>query len=522
MGRWIAGLKDDDIPADVRDAARLQLLNLVAAVHSAAMTGEARSVAEALKASSGSGKSTALAQGSKHSAVDAALFNTSHSMAQDYDDIIWMGHTSHSAVFASLAMAEHQGRSARELVTAIVIANEIAGRLGGSSFLGPLNGQMWTFIHLVGAAASTSRLLGLNAEQTTHALAIALAQPPFALQPGFMSPTSKLLAAATPTSIGIRAAHFAQAGMTGALNLLEDQRGFWRRFAFVPLPQMLGGLGEFWALRTLTFKPYPGCHYFQTACEAIEAILQRKGRIDVERIRRVEIDTTKLGVEVTRFASDYAPAEGSVSPVNVNFDLRFTAAILFLEGKLTGREVEPHWLAERSAALRSLAERIQVRHDPALTLRVIASARAVSAGREALSSLGPGDLAKLIARYRAEYSSSLLSWDELAGWVRALVGPAANTPELSGHAIPLAFPSRVRVHFDDGTHEVEQVDLCAGSLASPTMPGVLESKFIREVGASLGQEAARSAWKAGLALESAPISSFVSQVSPAPSSAPGR
>src|SRR5205085_1593292 len=109
---------------------------------------------------------------------------------------------------------------------AVVVANEVAGRLGASCFLGPVNGQMVTHIHLVGAAAGVARLLGLDAEQTTHAMAISLAQPTFALQPGFMVPTSKLLAAATPTAIGVRAAYFARAGMTGAADILEDKRGF--------------------------------------------------------------------------------------------------------------------------------------------------------------------------------------------------------------------------------------------------------------------------------------------------------
>src|SRR5208283_5389667 len=113
-----------------------------------------------------------------------------------------------------------------------------------------LNGQMWSFIHLVGAAAASARLLRLDAERTTHALAIALAQPNFALQPGFLRPTSKLLAASTPTATGIRAAFFAQAGLSGAPEILEDERGFWRRFAFVPLPEMLSDLGDFWVLRT--------------------------------------------------------------------------------------------------------------------------------------------------------------------------------------------------------------------------------------------------------------------------------
>ncbi|HEU4731969.1 MAG TPA: MmgE/PrpD family protein [Kofleriaceae bacterium] len=83
------------------------------------------------------------------------------------------------------------------------------------------------FIHLVGAAAAAAHLLGLDAERATHALAIPLAQPPLALQPAFFEPTSRFLAAAVPTQIGVQAAYFARAGMTGAPRILEDRKGFW-------------------------------------------------------------------------------------------------------------------------------------------------------------------------------------------------------------------------------------------------------------------------------------------------------
>jgi 2-methylcitrate dehydratase PrpD len=132
---------------------------------------------------------------------------------------------------------------------------------------------MWTFIHLASAAAASARLLRLDAARTTHALAMALAQPEFALQPGSMRLTSKLLAAATPTAVGIRAAFYAQAGMMGAPAILEDARGFWRRLSYLPLPEMMGDLGEFWVLRTLAVETYPGCQYFQTALAALEGIL---------------------------------------------------------------------------------------------------------------------------------------------------------------------------------------------------------------------------------------------------------
>jgi 2-methylcitrate dehydratase PrpD len=508
LGRWVARTTHESLPEGTLLAARYQVLDMIAAVHASARSAEARGAAAAVPRFAGAGRATVLATGDRLGPADAALANAIFSMAQDFDDIVWMGHTCHSSVFAPLAVAEHEGRSARDLLTAVVIANEIGGRLGASSALGPLNGQMWTFIHLVGAAAGAARLLELDAEKVTHALAISLAQPPFALQPGFLSPTSKLLAAATPTAIGVQAAYFAQAGMTGAADILEDRRGFWRRFSYLPLPFMLDGLGELWVTQTLSVKTYPGCHYFQTACSAIEEIVRRTGRLSLDGVRAVTIDTTKLGVEVSRFGTSYADPRGPVTAVSASFDLATVAAILLHAGRFTGDELAPEWLAAETAGIRRWRDKIVVRHDPVLTARVLASARAVSTGRRGLSSLTPRALLDLARKYRAEYASTLLTPREAAGWLRAAVA-RRRPPPSAGDAVPLCFPGRVTVELASGRRETAELDLPVGSFAAPGMAAELERKVRREVGGSLGPSRAGAVWEAGLALPATPLARLV-------------
>ncbi len=353
LAQWIATLRFADLPEPTVRAATYQIMNMVAAAHGAARFDDVRAIAAAPAGFSGPGRATVLATGQKLAPAGAAMANAACSMAQDFDDIVWMGHTCHSAVFASLAMAEHEGATAEDLVTAVVAANEIAGRLAATCFFGPPNGQMMTFLHLAGGATAAARILKLDVAETAHALAIALAQPTFALQPGFMAPSSKLLAASTPTATGIQAAYFARAGMTGAAEILEDERGLWSRFAFIPLPFMLGDLGDLWVTQTLTMKGYPGCHYFQTASAAVDEILARSGPL-AARIARVRIHSTKLGMEASRFASGYAPKTGPVTTVGVNFDVALTVAVLLIAGRRTGDEMDPAWLAEHTPEIRAL------------------------------------------------------------------------------------------------------------------------------------------------------------------------
>src|SRR5262249_5606592 len=149
-----------------------------------------------------------------------------------------------------------------------------------------------------------------------------------------------------------------RAGMTGFAGILEDPRGFWRRFTFVPLPVMLGDLGDVWVTQTLTIKSFPGCHYFQTALTAIARILERR-EIALQRVRAVRIATTKLACEVSRFAGEYVGVgEGSagglgLSAVGVNFDLAYSAALLLHARRLSTAELTSEYLAANGAALRA-------------------------------------------------------------------------------------------------------------------------------------------------------------------------
>lgn len=516
MGRWLAQQRWDTIPEPAKRAARLQILNMIAAVHASASSKETLDLLTSMR--SGAGDATVIATGQRLAPADAAFVNAAFSMAQDFDDIIWIGHTCHSAVFAALAVAEAEGKTSRDLIAAVVVANEIAGRIGGSTFFGPLNGQMWTFIHLVGGAAATAYLLGLDAEQSAHALAIAMSQPPFALQPAFLTPTSKFLAASIPTQIGVQAGYYARAGMTGATSILEDRKGFWKWFAFCPLPGVLEDLGTWWAMQSLAIKTYPCCNYFQTACTAIESACGPRWPAAPEQIERLTVHTSKLGFEVTRFAREYAGADTPLlTPVGVGFDLGLCTAVLLHARRLTGDECEPEWLRRNADALRRWYTRIEIVHDPALTLRVLDTGWGIPAGREALQKLTSRDLLHLARSYRTHYGSSLLDPRDLIGWVRTALErirqPAHAKPQ--GDYMPIYFPNRIHLRYADGTTVEDHVELQTGSLAAPTMPAALEHKFMREVAPRIGAEQARAALDAGLRLDDEPLARFVARLTPA-------
>ena len=271
------------------------------------------------------------------------------SIAHDWDDYLFMGHTGHSAVWvAAPSPTTPTGRSRPRWR-----ATRWAGRLGAALFLGPHNGQFWSSIHCGSAAVAAGVALGLDAERLAHALAIALYQPPYGLWPGFMGPDSKLLTAAEPAVQGARAALLAAQGVTGALDVIEDRRGLLANFSFAPRPAMLGGLGEVWLTDTLAFKPRPGCAYLQAPVDLALGL-----EIDAADVAEIEVDAGYLTVGMESLG-----ARAGLTPIGVTFSAARSLAVALVAGRLTHEELEPEWLAAHGEDVEALAARVRLRHD---------------------------------------------------------------------------------------------------------------------------------------------------------------
>src|SRR3954449_9349728 len=342
-GEWAAQLRVADVPERPRERARLQ----TEATLAAARAGAAAAAPFAAVAPEGP--------------LGDVYRGATASMAHDWDDYLYMGHPGHSSVWVARALAPDAPDRA---LAAQVAGNEVAGRLGAALLLGPHNGQFWASIHCAGAAAAAGVALGLDGHGLAHALAIALYQPPYGVMPGFMGPPTKLLTAAEPAAMGVRAALLAAEGVTGALDVLEAPDGMLRHFSYVPRPRMLGALGRVWLTETLAFKPRPGCAYVQAA---VDAAL----RTDVAA---AEVDRVTVEAGLLTVAMEGAGARAPLNAVGVNFSVARSVAVALVAGQLTPAELRPGWLQEHAAEVEGLAARVHVRHDWGLSL---ATARGV-------------------------------------------------------------------------------------------------------------------------------------------------
>jgi 2-methylcitrate dehydratase PrpD len=365
---WVAGLEADAIPESVTERGRLQAMNTVAAGLAGSTSPAVQALREATSYWAAPGEVGVIGTDDEWEPAAAAYVNAASSMAHDWDDYIYMGHTGHSAVWAARAIADVTRASADDVLAAQVAANEIEGRLGAALFIGPHNGQFWSSIHCAGAAAAAARLRRLDPEQTAHAIAIALYQPPFGLWPGFMGPDTKLLTAAEPVAQGIRAAILAASGFTGPLDVIESRRGFLAHFSYSPRPEMLDGLGKRWLTETIAYKERPGCAYLQAAVEGVLR-LQRENGFEAADVARIDVRGGWLTTAMEKLAGG-EPLTG----VRVNFSVALSCAAALLAGRLTHEELAPDWLSEHDDELRDLATRVFLEHDWDLTAQTIRAA----------------------------------------------------------------------------------------------------------------------------------------------------
>ena len=525
IARWVSSLQYSDVPDRVLDIARHQVASVFGAICAGAGCAGGRAVMDTVAALGDSGACTTLPDGAGRTFQSALLQNCSLSMALDYDDYLFLGHTGHSAVLASMAAAQMRGVSTKRMLTAQVAANELEGRLGGTVALGPHNGQMWAHIHLLGAAAVGAIMLGLDEEATANALGIAMSEPVYALFPGFMGPQSKLLIAAVPAITGLTAALLAEKGMTGSRTILEDEQGFWSHFSFLPLPFIMTGLGRSWVTDTIAFKPYPGCAYIDTSMDAIFALRsqfeEERGRaLEPKEVRSIEVDASILTIAMDGMSSMYMDPS-RLSPTNINFSLSVSLAIAIIAGEFSGAQLTEEFLTERREDILELASRVTLRHDASMTVTFIKAFDEAVDVKKLLSQVGIMDVLKARRGLSGHLSSvatmgpreALRSWQSLSPSdksflkglfsLRSLLKPSSGydlgNARFEGSKLP--FGARVRLELKDGGVLETERSVPRGGPGDPGRLRVAIEKLQREAATVMSEKAAAKAVKTILSIE---------------------
>lgn len=266
LGRFVAELCAEDLPAEVAQKLRCNLL------HDLACAMGAHAAGHELWAAIAAGRppeATLLCHGRRVDIEHAAFANAAvmHTRAQDDTHFAAKTHVGSAVIPAVLALAERDGLSGRAVGTAIVAGCEVAAAVGerlagGCTARGfratPVFGTL-------GAAAACASLLGLDAEAAADAIAISSSFSGGLNQTWIDGTSEYRLELGMAARNGIAAAELAAAGFHGASHWYEGAAGFAR--AFAGQEDAASGdweLGSRWRLFEVTYKPYPVCAITQS------------------------------------------------------------------------------------------------------------------------------------------------------------------------------------------------------------------------------------------------------------------
>ena len=348
-------------PPAARAAAARAVLDTVGVTLAGAVEPAAR-IVQHVVAQDGSGPCRVLGTQLRAGAAHAALANGTAAHALDYDDMCFvsLAHPSAPLVAAALAVAEVAGAAGSALLDAYVVGFELEGRLGRA--MNPRHYQRgWhctATLGTLGAAAAASRLLGLDAASTDHALAIAASEAS-GLKANFGTMVKPLHAGLAARN-GVVAALLAQAGMTASRAAIDGPQGLLAAMdsEHPSLEPFAADLGTRWEIveTGITVKLYPSCAGTHPSLDALLELKRRDG-FGADQIEAIEIGVDSIVPTILLYDRPASGLEGK-------FSMPFCAAAAMVHGRVGIDTFDAALL--RDPAIAAMQDRVTMRVDPTL------------------------------------------------------------------------------------------------------------------------------------------------------------
>ena len=343
---FIHDLSWDDLPASVQNQARRCLLDTLGTAIGGREFQLSAIIHDFAALNYGGSDACLWLDGRPVSAPGAAL---AHGMTIDAFDIHdgykpVKGHVGAAiipALLASLSLARPAASSGRELLTALVVGYEIACRAGEALHATACDYHTSGAWNALGCAAVAARLMGLNHEQTRHAIGIAEYHGPRSQMMRCIDhPTMLKDGSGWGAMAGVSAALLAAAGFTGAPAITvegDDVGRFW------------ADLGETWLIEQQYFKPYPICYWAQVAVTGALS-LQGAHALPVSEIDQIRVYTFHEAARLT--------VRHPKTTEEAQYSLPFPVAAALVHGELGAAQITGAGL--RDPEVLALADRVKM------------------------------------------------------------------------------------------------------------------------------------------------------------------
>ena len=333
LARHVVDVSFDRLPPETINGTKMSFLDSTGTLIVGSTAPGCKEIADQVFEWGGKPESTVLMRGGKVPTHNAALVNSAMARAIDFDDAMHKGmHLSASLVPTAIAVAERRGGvSGKELLTAIALGADIAGRIDSATV--DYHGFDATVCcGVFGSTTVAAKLLGLDEAQIANAFGIALNRASGTFQSHVDGALSVRLNQGFAASAGVTSTLFAQRGITGVKNVLDGQWGYFHLFSrdereAEHLTQDLGV--EFYGNRTV-FKRWPSCGATLSATDAILDLVEEHSI----RPEQIETVTVRFGQFLHGLVGH--PFKIGENPVvDAQFNVRYAVANAIVRGRPT-------------------------------------------------------------------------------------------------------------------------------------------------------------------------------------------
>jgi len=358
LGTFLARCDAEQAAGDIVDKLDLHVTDIIAAWIAGSRTAEG----QALIGFSARSRPEGQGEDRRASLFDDVATNCALTRLSEVDDIHLASMTTPGSIVIPGALAIARALPnvpAADLVAAILAGYEAMIRLG-TAINGPhvLYRGIWPtyFATPFGMAAVAARLLHLSAQETSHALALALTLASPSVGHHNAPTTARWLAVGNAARNGLGAALAAQSGFTSDLKMMES--GFLTNVYGITgnAAAFTEALGAKWTLSEVSFKPWCAARQTMAATQALREVLEQGIRAD----DIIEIHAAVLPPHLKMIAHGIVPGDRASHLTSLPYQMALAA---FAPEQALDVAQSPKDVA---APVRAFMERIKVAGDEGL------------------------------------------------------------------------------------------------------------------------------------------------------------
>ena len=360
LARYMVEARERSLAPHVAREAKHRILDTLAAMVSGAHLKPGEMAIRYARSQGGVAEATVLTTDIRTSAVNAALVNGMLAHADETDDFepVTKAHPGSAVVPAALAMAEREGRSGNELLSAVALGYDLCCRfllaLGPDLVRGSHRSAEGTSSTMgsVGAAASLARL---DEKGMRYALSYAAQQVSGVWS--WVRDAEHVEKAFDFSGMGARngvtAAIMAQMGFTGVWDVLDGEHNALAALSIEPKPEeMVAGLGSRYFVTETAIKPFSVGYPIQAPLDAF-LTLQREHGLTVNNVERIVV---RLPEDGARIVNDRAMPDVNCQHI---------IAVALVDGTVSFEDSHSYERM-KDPKVRAAKERVQLIADPKL------------------------------------------------------------------------------------------------------------------------------------------------------------